>query len=131
LGPRRSDQEIPETTSRLHVSRARERVVRYRSLPVGWAALLILGLAIAAAVLLTVTGRLWWGAAAFGAGVALTGIMLGLATWDLFVDLLAQRDAPNLALPRRIALGLPRQVVPFLSPAAFAIGILIGHQYWS
>jgi hypothetical protein len=131
MGMRGADERSPKPPPRSRGSRARERVIHYRSLPVGWAALLILLLAAAAAIVLTVSGRLYWAVSAFGVGVALTGIMLGLATWDLFVDLLAQRDAPDLALPRRITLGLPRKVVPFLSPAAFAIGIFIGHQYWS
>ena len=107
-----------------------ERVKRIRSLPVGWAALLIIGLGIVWAVFATLTGRLYYGTAGFEAGVVLMGTLLGLAVWDLFVTLWAMRGAAYLALPRQITLNLPRRVVPVLSPAAFLIGILIGHQYW-
>ena len=110
--------------------RDEERVSQFRSLPVGWAALLIIGAAVLAAVILTVTGRVYYGTAGFGAGVVLTGTLLGLAAWDLCVGLLALRNAVYLALPAQITLSLSRRVVPFLSPVAFFIGILVGHQYW-
>ncbi len=106
------------------------RVKAYHSLPVGWAALTLIGVGILWAVVMSVTGRLDPGTAGFVAGVVLTGTLLGLATWDLFIGLLALRNAPHLSIPERITLGLPRQVVPFLSPIAFFGGILIGHQFW-
>jgi|ERR1700682_2488292 len=107
-----------------------ERVRQLRSLPVGWAALLIIGAAVVAAVILTATGRVYYGVAGFGAGVVLTGALLGLAAWDLCVGLLARKNAVYLALPARITLKLSRRIVPLLSPVAFFVGILIGHQYW-
>lgn len=101
-----------------------------RDLPVGWAALSLIGAGVVWAVFASVTGRLDYGTAGFEAGLVLMGTLLGLAVWDLFVSVRAIRDAVYLALPYQITLDLPRRVVPVLSPAAFLIGILIGHQYW-
>jgi hypothetical protein len=112
------------------VARAVARATQYRSLHVGWAALTLTGGGVLLAVLLSVTGRLDPGTSGFIAGVVLTGTVLGLATWDLFVGLLAFRNAPHLAIPDQITLGIPRRLVPFLSPIAFFGGILVGHQFW-
>jgi hypothetical protein len=102
---------------------------RLRSLRVGWAALILVGLGVVYAVVATITGKLDYGTAGFQAGVVLTGTLLGLAAWDLFVATIARSD-PSLALPERIKVPLPPRAVPFLSPVCFALGILIGHQYW-
>ncbi len=118
---------MPERKQR---SVGEDRINRIRSLPVGWAALVIICAGIVWAVFATLTGRLDFGSAGFEAGVVLMGTLLGLAVWDLFVTLGAMRYAVYLALPEQITLKLSRRVVPVLSPAAFLIGILIGHQYW-
>jgi hypothetical protein len=68
------------------------------------------------------------GTAVFGAAVLLAGTLLGLSAWDLAASLHELRH-PH-AVPRTIAFGLPRAAVPSLSPAAFVIGILVGHQFW-
>ena len=107
-----------------------ERVAKLRSLPVGWAALLITFLGIVVAVAMTLAGALPYGAAGFFAALIMVGTLLGLAAWDFLVGLLALRNAPHLALPERITLDIPPRAVPYLSPIAFGIGILIGHQYW-
>ncbi len=111
-------------------SPAVRRVERLRSLPVGWAAVLLNGAGIVAAFASAWSGAVDYGTAGFAFGVLLTGTLLGLAGWDLFVTLLAKRHAPYLALPERITLRLPPRVVPILSPAAFLIGVLIGHLIW-
>ena|SRR5437867_2972393 len=111
-------------------SRAEHRVKRARSLRVGLAALLVVGAGAIWAIVATVSGRVDYGTAGFGAAVVLTGTLLGLATWDLVVALLARRYAPWLALPEEITLHLPPWIVPYLSPAMFVLGIFIGHQYW-
>jgi|GEM_PF-6230492 len=112
------------------VERRRRRVERLRSLRVGWAALILIGAGVVYAVVVTITGTLDYGTAGFQAAVVLTGTMLGLALWDLFVATIARSEAAYLALPQRIKVPLPREAVPLLSPVLFAIGILIGHQYW-
>jgi hypothetical protein len=111
-------------------SGAEVRVRQLRSLHVGWAALLMLGAGAIAALGLTLSGRSNYGAAGFLAATVLAATLLGLAAWDLFVGLLATRFAPYVALPERITLGLPRSIIPFLSPLAFLGGILVGHQIW-
>lgn len=106
------------------------RVRKLRALPVGWAALIVVGIGVVYGVFVTITGKLDYGTAGFQAAVVLTGTMLGLALWDLAVGALAQLTVPALALPQRIALPIPRTAVPLISPLFFVIGILIGHQYW-
>ena len=107
-----------------------KRVKRLRSLPVGWTALGIIIAGVIYAVVATVTGRLDYGTAGFVAAVILIGTLLGLAGWDLFVGLMAMRGAAYLALPRKLTGELPRWAVPYLSPIAFLIGLLVGHEYW-
>jgi hypothetical protein len=110
--------------------RPRHLAKRLRSLRVGWAALILVGAGVVYAVVATITGKLDYGTAGFQAGVVLTGTMLGLALWDLFVAAIARSDAAYLALPERIKFPLPPRAVPFMSPVFFAVGIWIGHQYW-
>jgi hypothetical protein len=105
------------------------RVNQLRSLPVGWAALGIILAGTAAAIVLTVNGVLDYGTAGFAAAVVLMGTLLGLAAWDLFVAVL-ETKLLKIAIPRKITLGVRPGVVPYLSPGAFAIGLLIGHQFW-
>jgi hypothetical protein len=76
-----------------------------------------------------VTGALDYGTAGFAAAVVLMGTLLGLAAWDLFVAIL-ETKLLGIAIPRKITLGIATSVVPYLSPGAFALGILIGHQFW-
>jgi hypothetical protein len=100
------------------------------SLPVGRAAIMLIALGAAAAAVLGFTGLVNRDAAAFAAAVVLVGTLLGIATWDLFVVLVTSRRLRPLALPERFTLGLSRRAVPYLSPAAFALGLLAGHQFW-
>lgn len=109
---------------------AEQRVEQLRSLPVGWAAIVLIGLGAAAAGLMAMSGALVWNAAVFLAAVALVATLLGLAAWDFMVTALARKHAIFLALPERITLGLPRRVVPLLSPAAFFAGLIVGHLVW-
>lgn len=111
-------------------SPAPRRVEQLRSLHVGWAAIVLNGTGIVVALVAAWSGAVDRGTAGFAVGVLLTGTLLGLASWDLFVTLLAMKHAPYLALPERITLRLPPRVVPFLSPAAFLGGVLIGHLVW-
>ena len=108
----------------------RRRVRRLRSLRVGWAALILIGLGIVYAVVVTLAKVYDYGTAGFQAGIVLTGTMLGLALWDLVVTWTARSVAPALALPERIKVPLSRDAIPFLSPVCFGVGILIGHQFW-
>ena len=96
----------------------------------GWAAILLVGAGVVYAVVATLAGSIDYGTAGFRAAVVLTGVLLGLAAWDLFVATVARSDAPYLALPERIRVPLPRQAIPYLSPVTFLVGILIGHWFW-
>lgn len=93
-------------------SPAEVRVKSHRFLGVGWAALLMIGGGVIAALVAALSGRSNYGAAGFLVATNLAGTLLGLAAWDLFVGLLATRFAPYLALPEHITLGLPRGIVP-------------------
>lgn len=110
--------------------RAAVRVQQLRSLRVGWAAILLNGTGVVVALVAAWSGAVNYGTAGFAVGVLMTGTLLGLAGWDLFLTLLAAKHAPYLALPERVTLRLPPRVVPVLSPAAFLIGVVIGHQIW-
>lgn len=101
-----------------------------RSLPVGWAALILIGLGIVGAGIAIVVDPKDYAASGFAIAVVLAGTILGLAGWDLFVQAHALRHAPYLALPERISVHLPRRLIPILSPVAFVGGILFGHQFW-
>lgn len=118
--------EVPEGLQRPSTA----RVARAWRLPVGWAALALIGLAALGSVIAYATGRLDFGTAGFAAAASLVATLLGLAIWDLVVGLLALTWAPHLSLPDRITFRLPRQVVPVLTPAAFVIGLYIGHRLW-
>ena len=110
--------------------RSAKRVARVWRLPVGWAALALIGLAALGCVIAYAIGWLDFGTAGFAAAASLVATLLGLAIWDLVVGLLAVTWAPHLSLPDRITFRLPRQVVPVLTPAAFVIGLYIGHELW-
>lgn len=112
------------------VERRSERVVQAWRLPVGWAALTLIGLAAVGLAIAYAIGWLESGTAAFAAAASLVATLLGLAVWDLVVGLLALKWAPHLSLPHRITFRLPRQVIPVLTPAAFVIGLYIGHRLW-
>lgn len=106
------------------------QVKALRKLPVGWAALLVSSIGVVVSIALTLAGVVDYGVAGFLAALIIVGTMLGLAAWDFAVGLLALRHTPELALPHEVTLHIDPRVVPYLSPAAFAVGLLIGHQYW-
>jgi len=104
-------------------------VTRLQVLPVGWAAVLLIVAATVWAVVVSLTGY-DYSAAAFIVVTIAVGAMLGIAAWDLTVTIVARRKGMTLALPYTITFDVPRRVVPFLTPVAFVVGILIGHRYW-
>jgi hypothetical protein len=107
----------------------RPPIHQLRSLPVGWAAVGLIVAGVVVAIVLTLTHVLDYATAGFAAAVVLMGTLLGLAMWDLFVAILETRLL-KLTIPRKISLGLSPKAVPYLSPGAFVLGILIGHQFW-
>ena len=123
---RTPSDDRPEDRPRVRPGHA---VHQLRTLPVGWAALGIIAAGVVAAIVLTVTGVLDYGTAGFAGAVVVMGTLLGLAAWDLFVAIL-ETKLLKLAIPRKITLGVRPGVVPYLSPGAFALGLLIGHQFW-
>jgi hypothetical protein len=100
-----------------------------QSVPVGWAAILLLFVATVWAVIASLTG-FDYASAAFIVVSIMVGAMLGIAAWDLFVSLLARHRGEYLRLPYTITLEVPRWIVPALTPLAFIVGILIGHRFW-
>ena len=101
-----------------------------QSVPVGWAAILLLIGATVWAVVASLTG-FDYASAAFIVVSIMVGAMLGIAAWDLVVSLLARRRGEYLRLPYTITLEVPRWIVPSLTPLAFIVGILIGHRFWN
>ena len=104
-------------------------VKHLQSLPVGWAAILLVLGATVWAVAASLSG-FDSAAAAFAVVAIMIGALLGIAAWDLIVTVVATRKGQALRLPHTITLDLPRWIAPYLTPVAFVGGILIGHQFW-
>lgn len=110
--------------------RRRQLVATLHQLPVGWAAILLVVIATVWAVAASLTG-FDYAAAAFIVVAVTVGAIFGVSAWDLAVTVFARRYGEHLTLPYTVRLNIPPRVVPFLTPVAFVVGILIGHWYWN
>lgn len=103
---------------------------RIRSLPIGWPVVGLMAL-----------GWLWTGlqlgsggvfhsrvaAAVSFAALWLVLVLVLMAAWDLFVAIDDNPEIPSLGFGRQ---RFPAWLQPWLVPAAFLIGLLLGHWYW-
>lgn len=110
--------------------RRRQLVVTLHQLPIGWAAILLVVAATVWAIAASLTG-FDYAAAAFIVVAVMVGAIFGVSAWDLAVTLFARRYGEHLTLPYTVRPNIPPRVVPFLTPVAFVVGILIGHWYWN
>ena len=97
---------------------------------VGWPALALMVLGWIFSFLEVQPGRLFHGLVdvevSFDA-FWLIVVLLGIATWDLFVALDEDQDDPSLGFgPQRF----PPWLRPWLVPVAFLVGIVLGHLFW-
>jgi hypothetical protein len=103
---------------------------RVRSVPIGWPALGVVSV-----------GWLWDGLQLRGGGLFhdqteaafsfaalwLVFVLLLIAAWDLFVAIDDNAEDPSVGFgPQRF----PNWVRTVLVPAAFVIGIVLGHLFW-
>lgn len=103
---------------------------RIRRLRVGWPALALMALGWLWGGLQLGSGGVFHGllgAAVSFAALWLVLVLLLMAAWDLFVAFDENPEIPSLGFGRQ---RFPAWLQLWLVPAAFLMGLLLGHRYW-